>query len=122
MRRSVAILLGDIAEAAELIQRYVAGVTFDSFVADPEKQDAVMRRLEIMGEAVKALPQDFRDEHPSVPWREIAGARDILVHQYFRVDLDLTWAMVTTELPRLSAQVATILETLEGSTDRRSPA
>jgi uncharacterized protein with HEPN domain len=67
MRRSVAILLGDIAEAAELIQRYVAGVTFESFVADPEKQDAVMRRLEIMGEAVKALPQDFRDEHPSVP-------------------------------------------------------
>jgi uncharacterized protein with HEPN domain len=80
-----------------------------------------MRRLEIMGEAVKALPQDFRDDHPSVPSREIAGARDILVHQYFRVDLDLTWAMVTTELPRLSAQVATILETLEGSTDRRSP-
>jgi hypothetical protein len=58
MRRSVAILLGDIAEAAELIQRYVAGVTFDSFVEDPEKQDAVLRRLEIIGEAVKALPQE----------------------------------------------------------------
>jgi uncharacterized protein with HEPN domain len=112
---------GDIAEAAELIQRYIAGVTFESFAADAEKQDAVIRRLEIIGEAVKALPQDFRDDHPSVPWREIAGARDILVHQYFRVDLDLTWAMVTTELPKLSVQVAAILATLEASNGRTSP-
>jgi uncharacterized protein with HEPN domain len=110
VKRSTAILLGDIVEAAQLIQQYTKGVTFEAFAENAEKQDAVVRRLEVIGEAAKALPMDFRDSHPSVPWREIAGARDVLVHEYFRVDLELAWAMVQKDVPSLLARVSEILE------------
>lgn len=92
-----------------LIQQYTAGVSFEVFAGNFEKQDAVIRRLEIIGEAVKALPPEFRDRHSSVPWRDIAGARDVLIHEYFRVDLQLAWAMLQTDIPALLARVAEIL-------------
>jgi uncharacterized protein with HEPN domain len=94
LTRSSDILLREILEAIRLIGDYVDGVTFDEFSKDTQKQDAVIRRLEIIGEAVKSLPTEIRDRNPEVPWREIAGARDILVHEYFRVDLNLAWEMV----------------------------
>ncbi|MDZ4672988.1 MAG: HepT-like ribonuclease domain-containing protein [Gemmatimonadota bacterium] len=68
-----------------------------------------MRRLAVIGEAVKGLPEAFRAQYPEVPWRSIAGARDILVHEYFRVDLALAWEMVRTELPELARQVRRIM-------------
>jgi len=69
----------------------------------------VVRRLAVIGEAVKGLPEAFRAQYPEVPWRSIAGARDILVHEYFRVDLALAWEMVRTELPELARQVRRIM-------------
>ena len=68
-----------------------------------------MRRLAVIGEAVKGLPEAFRAQYPEVPWRSIAGARGILVHEYFRVDLALAWEMVRTELPELARQVRRIM-------------
>ena len=81
----------------------------EEFSRDTQKQDAVIRRLEIIGEAVKSLPAEVRDRNPEVPWREIAGARDILVHEYFRVDLNLAWEMVHDDLPKLSTDIKRIL-------------
>jgi uncharacterized protein with HEPN domain len=72
----------------------------------------VVRRLEIIGEAVKGIPDNVRARHPAVPWREIAGARDVLIHEYFRVDLEMTWAMVRRDLPTLETQVREILAEL----------
>ena len=77
MKRSPSILLGDILEGAALLARYTSGLTFDEFAENTEKQDAVARRLEVIGEAVKGLPQSLRESHPDEPWREIAGARDV---------------------------------------------
>ncbi len=77
-------------------------------------QDAVVRRLEIIGEAVKGLPDEVRDRHPEIPWRQVAGARDILSHEYFRVDLGLTWEMVKTNLPDLAASVRLMLAEPQG--------
>jgi len=109
MNRAVPLLLGELLEAAELAARYTAGLTFDDFAANSEKQDAVVRRLVVIGEAVKGLPEPFRARYPEVPWRSIAGARDVLVHEYFRVDLELAWEMVQHDLPELARNVRRIL-------------
>ncbi|MEZ4698480.1 MAG: DUF86 domain-containing protein [Rhodothermales bacterium] len=109
MSRSAAILLGEIIGAIDRIQSYLAEMGFEAFAVDVEKQDAVFRRLEIIGEAVKGLPQDLRERYPDTPWRDIAGARDVLVHEYFRVDLELAWEMIADDLPQLKADIAEIL-------------
>jgi len=112
MTRGPAILLGDILHAADLIATCTDGLTFEQFASDVEKQDAVARRLEVIGEATKKLPLELRDQYPLVPWRDIAGARDILVHEYFRIDLELAWQMVRHDVPRLAEQVRLILGAL----------
>jgi len=109
MSRSARILLEDILESINRIETYVKGVTRADFERDTEKQDALVRRLEIIGQAVKGLPQNLRDLHPQVPWRQIAGARDILAHEYFRVDLDLAWDMIHHNVPELKRNVEAIL-------------
>lgn len=116
MKRAVPLLLGELLEATDLVARYAAGLTFDDFAASVEKQDAIVRRLVVMGEAVKGLPESFRARYPEVPWRSVAGARDVLVHEYFRVDLELAWEMVENDLPELARKVRDILAA-EGVTD-----
>lgn len=114
MTRSARILLEDILESISRIEEYVEGVTGAQFESDTQKQDAVIRRLEIIGQAVKGLSQEVRDQHPEVPWRQIAGARDILTHEYFRVDLELAWDMVHHNVPELKQNIEEILADMKG--------
>jgi uncharacterized protein with HEPN domain len=72
-------------------------------------QDAVVRRLEIIGEGVKGLPQDWCDMHPEVPWRQIARMRDTLIHRYFSVDLEVVWQTVTVDIPALEPQLSALI-------------
>ena len=109
-RRGVSILLEEILEAIGLLHQYTAGLTYEEFAEDVKTQDSVTRRLEIIGEAAKGIPEGLRSKYPSVPWRDITGARDVLVHEYFRIDLEMAWDMVQNDLPALEREVRRILE------------
>jgi uncharacterized protein with HEPN domain len=84
----------DIVEAIKLILQYAEAVDFDALAANTEKQDAILRRIMIIGEATKRLSKDFRAQHPTIPWKEISGMRDVITHNYDEVDLDEVWAVV----------------------------
>ncbi len=91
----------DIGEAIKLIFQYVEGVDLDALAANIEKQDAILRRIMIIGEATKRLSSDFKKQHPAIPWKQIAGMRDVLTHDYDEVDLDEVWTVVNENLPQL---------------------
>jgi len=101
--------LKDILESANRIQRYIGSSTLAEFMANTQAQDAVVRNLSIIGEAVKNLSAVFREEHQEVEWAKIAGLRDRLVHDYFSLDWDVLWDVVQTRIPTLRDQVAELL-------------
>lgn len=86
--------LSDILEAVRRIQAYTAGMTFVEFLGDTKTHDAVVRNLEIIGEAVKGVSSEVRERYPGVPWKSMAGVRDRLIHHYFGVSLDVVWEIV----------------------------
>ncbi len=105
VERDPAVFLRHIVESIEIIESYTDGMGEEEFLRTLWVQDAVVRRLEIIGEAVKNLPMQFRATRPEVPWKQIAGLRDVLIHRYFGVDLELTWEVVRESLPVLKKNV-----------------
>lgn len=107
------VYLEHILGSAEKIGRFVTPGR-DVFFADDMAQDAVVRNLEIIGEATKQLSEGTRTAHPDVPWRAIARMRDRLIHAYFGVDWNLVWLTATNDVPQLAARVSQILEADKG--------
>ena len=102
-KRGDAELVEDIAEAIARIERYTAGATYEAFLQDTLRQDAVVRNLGIVGEAVKRLSPEFRKQRPHIRWQDVAGMRDRLVHDYFGVTWTIVWDVIQTKLPELKA-------------------
>jgi uncharacterized protein with HEPN domain len=98
-----------LVEADYLVGRS-AGLSFDEFVASETLRRAFVRSLEIVGEAAKKVPDEFRAQYPAVEWRAMAGMRDRLIHDYFGVDYDLVWDVVQNRMPELHAQLTSILK------------
>ena len=109
MLRSPLHFLDDIKEAASNIRKYTTDMSYDQFLGDRRTQDAVVRNFEIIGEAVRNLPEDLKARHPDTPWKRISGFRDIMIHGYHRVDYEIVWNMINTTLPAFSTEIVKIL-------------
>lgn len=108
--KNIKVYLSDIRDCILKIEEYLEGISEEHFYEDYEKQDSVLRRLEIIGEAVKHLPDDTREKYPKIPWKDIAGTRDVLIHEYSGVNLKRIWKTVKKDLPELKKQVEEMLK------------
>ncbi len=104
------IFIKHILESIENIESFVKNVEEKEFLKNKEKQSAVIRQIEVIGEAVKNLSASFRNKYPEVHWIKIAGMRDKLMHHYFGVDLKIVWKSVKEDIPRLKKEIQIILE------------
>lgn len=114
-KRNDAVYLQHLLDAVERIEQYTAGMTEQQFLQNSLVQDAVVRQLEIIGEASRNLSDELCQKHSQVPWTKIVGMRNRIVHAYFDVDLTIVWEVIQRDLPDLKAQVHLILQTLGGT-------
>jgi uncharacterized protein with HEPN domain len=110
VKKDPKVFINHILESIQLIEEYSQNISATEFHSNRVVQDAIIRRLEIIGEAVKNLPAIFKHNHPEIPWKQMAGIRDILIHEYFDIDLSLTWAVVYRELPVVKQKLQEILD------------
>jgi uncharacterized protein with HEPN domain len=103
--RPAAVLLEDIYEAIEKIERFLSGLDRDAFFQDDRTVDAVVRNLEIIGEAAGRLSEEFRSTHAEIEWRRMVGLRNRIVHDYFGIDLEIVWTILEQELPGLKEKI-----------------
>jgi uncharacterized protein with HEPN domain len=103
--RDERVFLEDIVEACRKIQRFTSGFSFEQFRADEKTIDSVLRNLEVIGEAAKQISAEMRAEITTLDWQRIAGLRDILIHNYFGIDLDIVWDVVQNKVPVVIAAV-----------------
>ncbi len=110
MKRDNIVYLRHILDAIHRIEEYTTGVQYEGFMNNNLVQAGVMREIEIMGEATKRLTDDFKEKHPDIPWKKVAGMRDKLIHDYFGVDLDAVWDTVKKDINVLEGRIKDIIE------------
>jgi len=115
--RDTETALLDMRDAAAEVVEFVDGVPFEAFCAGKLRVRAVERSLGILGEAAKRVSDDVRRAHPGVPWRKIAGLRDVLVHDYFGIDLEIVWEVATARIPRLQGPLDDVIASMPPAPD-----
>ena len=110
MPRDYRVYLEDIVQAVAKIRKFTKGLSKDDLVEDEKTLDAVIRNLEVIGEAVKKIPDDARTKLPGVEWKKIGGLRDVLIHEYFGINTAIVWDIVQNKLPTLEKQIQDFLK------------
>ncbi len=110
--RTYRLFIEDILEAIEKIERYLEGLAYEAFVKNEMVVDAVIRNLEIIGEASRNIPEEVRDIYPDIPWKRMIGLRNIVVHEYFGVDLSIIWDIINRNLPETKPEITAMLNGL----------
>ena len=116
MFRDFQVYIEDIIDAIDKIEEYTGQLTYESFIKDKKTVDAVVRNFEIIGEATKHIPERVRKQHPDIPWRDMAGLRDRLIHGYFGVNLDVIWKTLKERLPIVKPLVEDALAKMKEET------
>jgi uncharacterized protein with HEPN domain len=111
--RNNTLYVKDILAAIEAIESFIEGMSFSQFADDDKTTSAVIRKFEVIGEAAKQVPVEMRDKFAAVPWKEMAGMRDKLIHFYFGIDYELVWATAKKRIPRIKPLITGILKGLE---------
>ena len=111
MSRHLSLYLNDIIESIERIQKYAFNISYEQLIEDKKTFDAIVHNLMIIGEGVKQIPDELRKEYPQIPWREIAGMRDIITHTYFRINSRLVWNVINQDLVQLKECIQSIQNT-----------
>ncbi|HEY5824092.1 MAG TPA: DUF86 domain-containing protein [Cyclobacteriaceae bacterium] len=104
-KREYNFFIDDIIDSIQKIELYAHGLSFDDFEKNIEKQDAIIRRMEIIGEAVKNIPPNIRMQFPQIPWKQIAGLRDIITHNYSNLSSIRIWKIINQDIPELKTQM-----------------
>ena len=104
------LYLKDIKRAINSIEEFIEGFDFNQFIVDDKTSSAVIRKFEIIGEATKNIPEVIRKQYPEIPWKDISGMRDKLIHAYSEVDLRLVWTTIHQRLPKLKSTIEKLLE------------
>jgi uncharacterized protein with HEPN domain len=112
-RKSPIPFIEDIMDSAAAIEEYCANMTYEQFLQDKKTRDAVVRNLEIIGEAARHIPESARESAPEIPWKSIAGMRDKRIHEYFGVSYSTVWETVQSDLPLLEDKIKTLYEALK---------
>ncbi len=108
--RSDLDLIEDVLICLSKIKTYISGISFDEFLGDQKTQDAIIRNIEIIGEASKKLSAELKEKYSNIPWKMIAGTRDRLIHGYFGVNIDIVWEIATINVPELEQDIKKIKE------------
>jgi uncharacterized protein with HEPN domain len=115
MKRDYKLFIKDLLECINKIEDFVVEMSFDEFMKDEKTKSAVVREIEVMGEAVKNIPSSIRERYKDIPWNQMAKTRDKIIHFYFGVDYEIVWRVIRERLPQIKPLVQRILKEMEGS-------